>query len=278
MKIMLGADPEFFLTRLFRGKHFFYSAHELVPGTKKKPYPLKHGAVQLDGTAVEFNINPANTPEEFASNIESVLKQIREMVPKEYSFSFTPTATYTPATFRRIPEYCKELGCEPDYSAYTSKPNPRPNPIGTMRTGAGHLHVGWGMGLDPFDRTHKYDCEAVTKAMDGVHFPLSQLWDKDRKRMKMYGARGAYRPKPYGVEYRVLSNAWLNYPDLWPFLFEVTQKVMDCLQDNGHTYALYSGGVYRYLAPDLLGQYKLEIPECIRPVGEKNLGQGIPQL
>ena len=37
----------------------------------------------------------------------------------------------------------------------------------------------------------------------------TRSWDSDTNRMKLYGAAGACRVKPYGVEYRVPSNKWL---------------------------------------------------------------------
>ncbi len=48
----IGADPEIFLRR--RGKAF--SAHGVIPGTKKEPHNVEKGAVQVDGMAVEFNV------------------------------------------------------------------------------------------------------------------------------------------------------------------------------------------------------------------------------
>ena len=49
----------------------------------------------------------------------------------------------------------------------------------------------------------------------------------------MYGAAGAFRPKPYGVEYRVLSNAWLLTEDRMRFVYKQTVKaVKDLMSGN----------------------------------------------
>ena len=59
------------------------SAHGLIPGTKYEPYPIPHGALQVDGTALEFNINPSSSYEEFNTNIDEVLKTMMAMLPKD---------------------------------------------------------------------------------------------------------------------------------------------------------------------------------------------------
>ena len=45
--VCIGADPELFLKK--NGK--FHSAYGTIPGTKRKPYPVPGGAVQIDGMA-----------------------------------------------------------------------------------------------------------------------------------------------------------------------------------------------------------------------------------
>ena len=83
---LIGADPEFFVKKA--GK--VVSAHNLVPGTKESPFPVKNGAVQVDGMALEFNINPAETFAAFESSLDSVLEQIIRMVPGYEIFADPP--------------------------------------------------------------------------------------------------------------------------------------------------------------------------------------------
>ena len=48
------------------------------------------------------------------------------------------------------------------------------------------------------------------------------LLDDGAKRRELYGKAGAYRVKPYGVEYRVLSNFWLKSPALMQWVYDNT--------------------------------------------------------
>jgi hypothetical protein len=52
----------------------------------------------------------------------------------------------------------------------------------------------------------------------------SLVYDAATRRREMYGKAGAYRPKSYGVEYRTLSNAWLNSAELIRWVYRATQK------------------------------------------------------
>lgn len=226
LNLTIGADPEFFLKK--DGKNV--SAHGIVSGTKRNPSPMGSGFVQLDGTAVEFNIAPASDADGFSGGIQSVLDSIRASIPGDYSFDFSPSVKYDRDYFDAvIPPDCKELGCDPDYNAYEGgKVNPKPNPEGsTLRTGAGHLHLGWGTNFDPADSSHIWDCCYLVQNLDRFFGPFEELWDTDTDRRSLYGKPGAFRPKSYGVEYRVLSNAWLKYPKLWPWIFNSTKFVFN---------------------------------------------------
>jgi len=235
--IHVGADPEFFLTK----DGMPVSAHEVVPGSKEKPFPLKNGVcIQADGTAVEFNIPPAATADAFANSIQDALNQIRELVPKEYSFSFTPSVKFDKTYFSNLPENTKRLGCDPDYMAQRlglRSSIVKATDLGTTRVAGGHIHVGWGKDLDPKDEGHFFDCVNLVASLDNRFRSLTQFWDTDKLRPKFYGADGAFRPKSYGVEYRGLSNAWLRYPKLWPWLFHNTVAAVQKLKTG--TYFSY---------------------------------------
>lgn len=240
MDIKLGADPEFFLTGRYNKR---VSAHNLVKGTKHDPFKLNKGALQADGTAVEFNIDPASNPDEFAQNITTVLGQVREIVPKEYAFNFSPAITYNTGYFQEeIPESAKELGCDPDFDAWRGGAvNPRPQPNLGFRTASGHLHVGWTDDADIKDPDHLEDCMAVVRRLDYYFSTTSALWEtqRDVDRRRLYGEFGAFRPKKYGVEYRVLGNSWLKYPKMWPWLFQFVNHAVNTLEQGISDDALY---------------------------------------
>lgn len=228
MKITVGADPELFVTQ--DGK--FRSAHGLIPGTKDTPFKVERGAVQVDGMALEFNIDPVDNADDFVRNINVVMDQMRDMVPG-YEFAVVPSCKFNGNHFRAQPEEAKELGCTPDYNAYTLKENPRPDNKTTMRTASGHIHIGGFETDDPMSDEHMVRCATLVKQLDSYLGLPSLLWDRDITRRKMYGAAGAFRPKPYGVEYRVLSNAWLLNENRMRFVFAQTVRaVQDLIGGN----------------------------------------------
>lgn len=205
-QLRIGADPEFFLKK----DNKFVSAFDVIPGTKQQPFPVRQGAVQVDGLAVEFNIHPAKNSNEFVGNINTVLARLREMVPPDFDFSLAATADFEEDHMKSQPYEATILGCDPDFNAYTMDYNPPPDGNSLMRSAAGHIHLGWSSGEDVFDQVHFEKCANLTKQLDCILGVDSIIKDPDTRRRQLYGKAGAFRPKPYGVEYRVLSNFWLK--------------------------------------------------------------------
>jgi len=232
MRITIGCDPELFVTNK-EGK--FRSAYGLVPGTKENPFPVENGAVQVDGMALEYNIDPVDNVDDFVLYNQSVMAQLKDMVP-EYNFAIVPSCRFNGNHFRRQPEEAKELGCTPDYNAYTMKENPKPDNKTTMRTASGHIHIGFCEGADVNDPDHMIRCSVLVKQLDCFLGLPSLLWDGDTARRKMYGAAGAFRPKPYGVEYRVLSNAWLLSEERMRFVYNQTVAAVDNLIEGNRPF------------------------------------------
>ena len=235
MKILLGADPELFIRRKDKVR-VFEPAFGKIPGTKEEPVPLPSGgAVQLDGMAAEFNIKPATTPKAFARNIAKAIKDIKKLyVPEDMELLAVPVATFNKKVLDSMPEHVKELGCNPDFNAWEKgSVNPRPDAADVnFRTGAGHVHIGWTKDAKIDSKQHIEDCCAIVAMLDVTLGSLSTYtWDKKgAKRRQLYGNAGAMRIKPYGVEYRVLSNAWVMDSKLAEIVAKiVTFTVKACL-------------------------------------------------
>src|SRR5687767_14265056 len=134
MKILMGCDPELFVTN---EQGMPRSAHGLVPGTKEVPHKVEKGAIQVDGMALEFNIDPAETEDEWVMNISTVMRQLREATPSDFKFLIAPSVQFNHQHLKKQPEEAKELGCQPDFIAYTMAENPKPNAATTRRTASG---------------------------------------------------------------------------------------------------------------------------------------------
>ena len=244
-RITIGADPELFMKHPDTGS--FISAHGRIPGTKYEPFKVPYGAVQVDGTALEFNIDPAHTVDEFVHNISVVVSTMKNMVPG-YNVVAEPVALYDKEYFaQEIPASAQELGCDPDFSGWTMKQNAQPDPKGEpLRTAAGHIHIGWCEGADIYDKDHFTLACRVARQMDyflGIH---SLLWDPDDTRRSLYGKAGAMRVKPYGMEYRVLSNRWLTSEELTRWVFESAMAGMEAAFHDNWAEAEY-GDLARYI-------------------------------
>lgn len=227
LALLMGCDPELFVQKDGR----FESAFGLVKGDKENPTPVNKGAVQVDGMALEFNIEPASTEEEFCLNISTVLEQLEKMVP-EYRVMAVPVAYFGEEYIKSQPEKAKELGCNPDYDAWSGEENTPPNAELPFRTGAGHIHIGWCEGADPHSSEHFHMCRVAVKQLDVALGVVSVLFDPDTQRREMYGNPGAFRPKSYGVEYRVLSNFWVGNVELRKWVYKATEQAFRWLEEG----------------------------------------------
>jgi hypothetical protein len=227
MDIKLGCDPEVFVKK----NGVFHSAYGMCSGTKAHPLPCPDGGLQVDGMALEFNVTPCDTGDEFVSRIKSVLGSLQDIVPG-YELSITPVAMFDQSHFDSQPEQARELGCDPDWNAWTGAENPRPDNTTTMRTAGGHIHVGWCDPTQPQAYGHQDMAQALIKQLDFYLGLPSLVFDTDTKRRAMYGKAGAYRVKPYGVEYRTLSNQWIATEGLIRWADRATRKAVADLESG----------------------------------------------
>lgn len=225
--ITIGADPELFVFDPYL--ECFVSAHDIFEGTKDFPHPTDFGAIQVDGTAVEFNIKPCSSGLEFVERINAGLAYIKEILDgMGLQISHAPVAVFDEDYFFTIPDESKVLGCQPDYSGRTGVINPSPNLMfRPLRTSSGHVHIGWENCYDYLEPQAFTERLQMAQAVGPAYDAIAGLWessDSDVRRL-YYGADWAFRPKPYGVEMRQLDAGWLTSEDHMLEVFNTSVRV-----------------------------------------------------
>ncbi len=248
----LGADPEVFMTNV-NGQ--LVSAIGRVPGTKWEPFQLKDMpegfTIQQDNVALEFGIPPADSKEQYVSHIKSV---------RNAGLTFLKNVQFSPLSCAIFPDEemrhpaAHQFGCEPDFNAWTGKMNHKPEPPHPfMRSAGGHVHVETKLPKKP-----------VVQAMDLFLSVPAVLMDKGEERKKLYGTAGAHRPKPYGVEYRTLSNFWIFDDVLIEWVWRNTERALDSVRkrirynDIGGVIVSCINNNDKPLAKQLIKEYQLD--------------------
>lgn len=226
-----GADPEFFLRKRDGS---LVIACGLIGGSKKEPVPLpglpEGYAVQEDNVMVEYNVPPSTDYDHFVYSISegrnASLEWARDKsgnarlgVLCEHEALLDTVHLGTPGVMT--------FGCSPDFDAYSGGAACAPvtaDVVGNRRFAGGHIHLGYDLGYEipPF----------VVAAFADLFIGLRVCgYDAQPTRRSLYGLAGRYRPTPYGIEYRTLSNFWTR-PDGHENGY--THEVADAVFSLGH--------------------------------------------
>lgn len=205
--VAVGSDPEIVLMRDNKP----YSSEGLLGGSKRSPRKTTNGYIVEDNVLAEVNSNPARTVEEFIRNHHLILADLKDIVePLNLGLDFSATAVFE--EHHLMTEQATTVGCEPDFNAWAEDMN-KPPKLGktNLRSAGGHLHISFP--VDIMDNSRIW----LIRVMDCIAGVPSLLMDDNKLRRSLYGKAGCHRPKfkeeghPYdGVEYRVLSNFWLQ--------------------------------------------------------------------
>lgn len=193
----IGCDPEFFGHDGARE----VSVIGKVGGTKEEPQRTQHGWIQEDNVAAEINIIPANSLEEFKSNIHLVVGDLQEVLAKhKLVLSDRCFAEFQKHELRH--KKARQSGCDPDYNAWIDAMNEAPSYKGLKtRACGGHVHIG-------HEFKDRYETLSFVRLLD-LFLAVPAVMVEDVRRKELYGRAGCHRVKNYGVEYRTLSNFWL---------------------------------------------------------------------
>ena len=251
----LGSDPEVFL----KNKGKFMAVCGLLNGHDKwnplqVPDMQQGFTFQEDNVAVEFGIPPAASCAEFVSHIQAVQKKFLEQY-KHLKFSNLSCVVFPDEEMQHPAAHI--FGCEPDFNAWNGHMNKKPSPpVPNMRSAGGHVHIETTLNK-----------RRVIQACD-LHLGVpSVLMDDGEMRKKLYGKAGCFRPKPYGVEYRTLSNFWIFKKKYIEWVWRATAAALKSVETYNAKDMMLLGNEIRTainkndkaLAQDLVDEFNLEV-------------------
>lgn len=235
----IGIDAEVFLRN--KETNEIISAEGYIKGSKHRPQRFdptnKWFTTQLDNVLAEFTIPPSATVREFAKGITVAFKHLRKILPKNVEPVIQASANLNEKYL--MTEQAMMFGCEPDFNAYTHFINEKPYcEDHTLRSCGSHIHLGYdGVEVKYKDNIFNYEVDEqranIVQTLDlFVSVPLV-IMEPDSDRKLLYGKAGAFRPKPYGLEYRTPSNWYLSSSKLIKWAYNNTRKGFNHFATNG---------------------------------------------
>jgi len=214
-----GADPEMFVVDK---NNQLIPAWEFLP---KKPQELNSYVPYWDGFQAEFRVQPSSCLNAQNDGAARGMEQVLGYARRKF-----PDARLTAQSVFEIPRKMMEsakdehvaLGCAPSMNAYGLMGEEVPDPrLLRWRFAGGHIHKSWPSLTPAVARRAVKAYDAILAIPTVVMF---QQLDQPVRR-KFYGLPGEYRMPKHGLEYRVLSSAWLCHPAVAQFVRELHRLV-----------------------------------------------------
>lgn len=195
---MIGYDAETFL----RNSRGYIPAERVLAGTKGRGTSIGKGVIaHPDNIMAEISSAAPFDAKNLMQRIKHDVNKLREHVAP-VSVSIVPQITVSQEWLDSC-ENANEIGCDIDYQNGAPRNPIKSDTLGLARYAGGHIH---------FDVD---DCIAPDYAASVCDVMLAvaciAAGEQQGGRRKVYGLPGIYRPKSYGVEYRTLSNFWLEW-------------------------------------------------------------------
>lgn len=213
--ISFGADPEFFFTK----EGAIVGAEKVIPkgGVQgRDQYSGEYSGkplVIIDGVQAEFNPQPNTCRQSFSINLQACFTRIAEEMKKKDGIKadFAQLVEVSKTEMKSLEESSQQFGCAPSNNAYKESAITVKASEYKYRSAGGHIHIGYYTST-----TRQFFLEKpkhVIQIMDVIVGNTCVLLDRSEgnvERRKVYGRAGEYRTPPHGLEYRTLSNFWLQ--------------------------------------------------------------------
>lgn len=228
-KLLIATDAELFVAH---PNGTLTSIAGILGADKYHKKPITDDVrLQEDNVLLEFDINPHSEKTAFMGNIARAMDISREEAGK-LGFDVVDRVCshiYTPTELASFHKDAFVFGCDPDFNALSGAMNPKPTATNAgLRTAGAHVHFGYE-GVAEITQQSRQIIGVMCDYLLGLP---SLILDTDTRRRELYGKAGAVRWKPYGVEYRTLSNFWLFDEANRAFVWEQAQKAFNHFVTN----------------------------------------------
>jgi hypothetical protein len=225
--ILIGCDPELFVFDNINNE--IVNAEHYIPGSKNNPYKLDvNNYCLVDGITAEINPKPASSKNEFIENVLDAMLLLNLATKENISFKAITSAHLNEIHYT---ESCRTVGCDPDFNVYTLLENPKPQ-IDNVFFAGGHIHIGCDLDTDEKIKIVKTLDKQLLPFVNSLERKYKDDFELGLRKKVQYGKKGNFRDKPYGLEYRSVSNKWLSSDVEIGNVFEITLDVVKTLKQT----------------------------------------------
>lgn len=231
--ITIGCDPEFFFTKngevLGAEKLLPKDGLKYVAGSDREHRDGQHTAVGdkdsvivIDGVQAELNPRPNTCRANLGNEISCCFRELYKELSKDNSLgvNFAQSVLVSEDELSSLSDKSRRFGCAPSNNVYNalrdkeSKISVNPE-VYRYRAAGGHIHLG-SLPTDRADALVRRALKSPDKLVPVLDILVGNtcvLIDRNEsniERRKVYGKAGEYRLPKHGLEYRTLSNFWLQ--------------------------------------------------------------------
>ncbi len=245
--IIIGCDPEFFFSKKNKaiGAEKFLPKNGLVYKKNTREQDgrhtakgLKNSKIIIDGVQAELNPRPNTCRANLGNEISACFMELYEKIKeKDIKCDFSQGLKITKKEMNSLSEQAKQFGCAPSQNAYKKKNEITIKDASKymFRSAGGHIHLGGDTEI--IKKVYRDNHKNLIQILDILLGNTCVLIDRDKsniERRKVYGQAGEYRLPPHGLEYRTLSNFWLQSYQLMSFVTGLARQAVMIVITNNH--------------------------------------------
>lgn len=228
LDLMFGTDAEFFLAD---ANGDVIPASKVIPGKKFNPHVLDNGVCHPDGLSLEVGCPPSDTPEGMLTNLFAVMQEVKEKFLDPNGVQIIKPMYVNSSKVKGCTDEDLEFGCGSEYSAYETgmyKPSNR-DTNQRLRFSGFHIHIGYTSGQEDNFWTYS-DASRLVLLLDSL--VDKHGLDTTSSRAEQYGGTGAFRVKPYGIEYRCMDCSVITNPVKFDRLVRMLNEIPAAMEKS----------------------------------------------